>query len=141
MRSGFEVKRPLVIFFLTTFATCGGAYADPCTAALPRKGVSFSGIVRYIVDGDGLCVGKTTNPDEWIEVRLQDFYAPELREKGGLAAKLALNKIAMGKPVSCIADHRSYDRIVARCTVQGFSIGDVMRRAGVKEGGNGWQPR
>lgn len=130
------MMRLVATFAITTVIACGVACADPCTASLPKKGVTFSGEVRYIVDGDGLCVGNTTNPGEWIEVRLQDFYAPELREKGGQAAKLTLDKIAMGKQVTCVADHRSWDRIVAHCTVQGFSIGDVMRRAGVKEGGN-----
>lgn len=114
----------------------GAALADPCTASLPRKGETFSGLVRYVGDGDSLCVGKTTNPNEWVEVRIADFYAPELRAPGGQAAKRSLEKIALGKQTQCRADHRSYDRIVARCTIQGFSIGDVMRRAGVKEGGN-----
>ncbi len=113
------------------------AVADPCTAPLPKRGETFSGVVRYVGDGDSLCVGKTANGTEWIEVRLADFYAPELHSAGGQAAKHSLEKIAQGKPVECVADHRSYDRIVARCTVQGFSIGDVMRRAGVREGGNG----
>ncbi len=40
--------------------------------------------VRYVGDGDSLCVGKTTDPNAWIEVRLADFNAPELHEDGGL---------------------------------------------------------
>jgi hypothetical protein len=132
--------RPLQLTALVaafTAVSAGAALADLCTAPLPKRGEHFGGIVRYVGDGDSLCVGKTANGSEWIEVRLADFYAPELRAPGGQAAKRTLEKIALDKPVECIADHRSYDRIVARCTVQGFSIGDVMRRAGVREGGNG----
>lgn len=134
-----NIAATVAIGFAAAAATLGAtdaALADPCTAPLPRKGASFSGLVRYVGDGDSLCVGKTTNPNEWVEVRIADFYAPELRATGGQAAKRSLEKIALGKETQCRADHRSYDRVVARCTIQGFSIGDVMRRAGVKEGGN-----
>lgn len=57
----------------------GTAFADPCEAPLPARGTAFSGTVRYIVDGDGFCVGHTADPNEWIEVRVADFYAPELK--------------------------------------------------------------
>lgn len=109
------------------------AYADPCNAPLPDRGEKFSGIVSYIVDGDGLCVGFENGG---IEVRLADFYALELREHGGREAKYALTHIAFGKHVSCTAGHRSYDRTVARCNVGGRSLGDLMRNAGIPEGGN-----
>lgn len=114
----------------------GSAWADQCEAPLPSKGATFSGIVRYVGDGDSLCVGKTNNPSEWIEVRVADFYAPEIHATGGRAAKASLEKIALGKETQCVAGRRSWDRVVAKCVIQGFSIGDVMRRAGVKEGGN-----
>lgn len=35
------------------------------------------------------------------------------------------------------ASHRSYDRVVATCTINGRSVADLMRKAGVVEGGNG----
>jgi micrococcal nuclease len=128
----------LSLFILALSASA--ALADPCDGPLPHKGEHFSGTVRYIGDGDSFCVGKTGDPKEWIEVRLADFYAPELHDPGGEAAKLSLSKIAYDKPVECVAGKQSYDRVVARCTVQGFSIGDVMRRAGVKQGGRGLRP-
>lgn len=65
----------------------------------------------------------------WVEVRLQDFYAPQLHEPAGPAAKAALKRIAMGKQARCVADHRSHDRVVARCTIGGRDVGDMMRRA------------
>ncbi len=111
-------------------------FGDPCTAPVLDKGRPFTGIVRYIVDGDGFCVGETDNPHEWIEVRVADFYAPELKTSEGRAAKAVMAKIAMGKQVSCVAGRKSYDRTIAQCTVDGARIGDIMRRAGVREGGN-----
>lgn len=119
--------------------------ADPCKA-IPDKGPApaylapgavFRGEVVYVGDGDSLCVAVAPGPAGWVEVRLQDFYAPELQSPEGPAAKAALGRIAMGRPAVCRADHQSYDRIVARCEVGGRAIGDLMRSAGVAEGGNG----
>ena len=113
------------------------ALADPCTASLPKRGQTFSGLVRYVGDGDGLCVGRTADPATWVEVRLADFYAPELREPGGQAAKRSLERLTTGKRAVCVARNRSYDRIVASCTVAGTDVAALLRRAGVREGGNG----
>jgi endonuclease YncB( thermonuclease family) len=112
------------------------AHADPCTAPLPHKaGETFSGRVNYIVDGDGLCL------EPGIEVRLADFNAPELHSSQGPAAKATLHRIAYGKPAQCTVTRgrngrtTSYDRVIAVCTVNGRSVGDLMRGAGVVEGG------
>lgn len=111
------------------------ALADPCTAPLPSAGSSFSGQVRYVGDGDSLCVGPSSDPATWIEVRVADFYAPELHTPDGPKAKAALERIAMGRAASCTAGRRSYDRVVAQCTIGSASIGELMRRAGVAEDG------
>ena len=118
-------------------AVATSALADPCTAPLPPSGADFSGVVRYVGDGDGLCVGPTSDPSTWIEVRLSDFYAAELHEPGGAEAKAALTRIAKGRVAECVAGRRSYDRVVAQCRIGGEEVGDLMRAAGVAEGGNG----
>jgi hypothetical protein len=47
--------------------TATPARADPCEGRLPsRAGERFSGTVRYVGDGDGLCVGRSGDPDSWI---------------------------------------------------------------------------
>lgn len=112
------------------------ALTDPCEAPLPKPGKVFSGRVAYVGDGDSLCV---SSPAGLIEVRLADFYAPELHEAGGKEAKAALSSITMGRIVVCVADHRSYDRIVAACRLGRGFLGDSMRAAGVAEGGRGWR--
>lgn len=115
------------------------ALADPCEGALPPKGAKFAGIVRYVVDGDGLCVGPANRPDRWIEIRLSDFYAPELNEPGGRDAKRRLERIAKGRRLMCHAGRRTYDRVVATCTLGGQPIGALLRHDGGIEGGRGWR--
>lgn len=113
------------------------ARADPCTAPLPAPGTRFSGIVRHVIDGDGLCIGPEGHPDRWIEIRLADFYAPELNERGGQGAKARLATLIQGREIMCVADHRSYDRIVANCSLRGRPIGSHLRASGGREGGRG----
>lgn len=135
----------LLLLVAAIATVCGGApaHADPCEAPLPsRAGIPFVGIVRYVGDGDGLCVGRTSDPNEWIEVRLADFNAPELHAPGGPAAKAALERLALGREVICTSERgrggrvRSFDRVIARCRIGGASLGDLLRHAGVAEGGH-----
>ncbi|AUW59278.1 nuclease [Sphingobium sp. SCG-1] len=119
------------------WAWASPALADPCEKALPAKGTSFSGIVRYVGDGDRLCDGLARRPSHWIEVRLADFYAPELHERGGQVAKRRLQRIVMGKTLVCRAGRRSYDRVVGACTAGGRPLGTVLGNAGGVEGGRG----
>lgn len=131
------------------------AAADPCHAIPDRgpmpaflsPGKVFAGPVAYVGDGDSLCVDIASSVyyvdheagEWWVEVRLADFYAPELHESGGERAKAALAKITKGRRLECLAQHRSYDRVVAVCKLQRVSVGDLMRRAGIEEGGRGGQ--
>jgi endonuclease YncB( thermonuclease family) len=115
----------------------GAALADPCEGARPAAGAAFAGRVQYVGDGDSLCVGRSGDPATWIEVRLADFYAPELNGPGGRQAKAALEQIALGQLVQCRAGHRSYDRLVAQCTLGGATLGHLMRQSGMAEGGRG----
>ena len=111
------------------------AQADPCEAPLPKPGTVFAGPVSYVGDGDGLCV---TGPAGQIEVRLADWYAPEINTPEGRRAAEVLRSIVMGRTVKCRAMHRSYDRVVAQCALDGTDIGRIMRSRGVVEGGRGW---
>src|SRR5689334_10910888 len=126
-----------VVLFGIVMAMPTAAIADPCTAPLPPPGTSFSGTVRYVGDGDSICVGNSGSGSSWIEVRVADFYAPELHSSGGPQAKAVMERLALGRNVQCVAGRRSYDRVVAQCTLNGTSIGDLMRREGVAEGGRG----
>lgn len=141
MRRGWVLTLVAGIFLALTTET---AQADPCTADLPtRAGAEFGGVVRYVGDGDSLCVGPATGAGAtWIEVRLMDFNAPETREGApARAAKRALERVALGREVQCVvtrgrAGTTSFDRTHAVCRINGRAIGDLMREAGAPEGGN-----
>ncbi|MFZ5685926.1 hypothetical protein [Phenylobacterium sp.] len=80
----------LILAALATPALADPSKAIPDKGPLPSylgRGMEFSGRVVHVGDGDSLCVAKGWSLDTWIEVRLADFCAPELREPGGEAAK------------------------------------------------------
>ena len=135
-----RLRTPAILAACLAALWAAPAFADPCEGALPAKGTTFTGVVRYVGDGDGLCVGPSNRPDRWIEVRLADFYAPELHEAGGRDAKRRLERLVMGKPLVCRAGRRSYDRVVAACTLGGRPLGALLRAAGGVEGGRAWRP-
>src|SRR3546814_1877726 len=90
---------------LAALTTATAAKADPCKAIpdhgpMPsylHRGAHFSGPVIYVGDGDSLCVAVGQGPANWVEIRLADFYAPELHSPTGPAAKAALERLAMGR--------------------------------------------
>lgn len=126
------MRLPLAIALM---GLAGAAHADPCKGELPPPGAQFRGEVRWVVDGDGICVGDNPDPKTWIEVRLADFNARELMKPGGPEAKEALSLIAMGKRAECVAGRISYDRTVAKCTIGGRTLRSLMLEKGVPEGG------
>lgn len=146
MRPSFPVKLGWLTFLLwagTTVLAASPAHADPCEGRLPsRPGQQFAGSVRYIGDGDSLCVGATADPNAWIEVRLADFDAPELHSPDGKRSKAFLEQVALARAVNCEARRgRSgrvivYDRVIAVCRLRDRSIGDLLRELHAPEGGN-----
>ena len=132
-----------VLLGLALLLTSAIAHADPCEGALPRRaGEVFAGQVRYVGDGDSLCVGADADPRRWIEVRLADFNAPELATPEGPRSKAMLEELALGRVARCEARRgrsgrvRSYDRVIAICRIEGRSVGDLLRAAGAPAGGN-----
>ena len=130
--------------FLTLCAS--QAHADPCKAPVTgyKAGAVVTGAVRYVGDSDSLCIGQGPDPKTWIEIRLADFYGPELNSPGGRAAKQTLVDLTKGTEVVCTVQQSdrgpktySYDRLIAQCRVDGASLGDLMRGGGVIEGGRG----
>lgn len=147
--SGARAWMVAQVAFVAGVVTSLPARADPCHA-VPDKGATppallpgraFSGPVVYVGDGDSLCVALGSSPAQWAEVRLADFYAPELHQPGGGVAKAMLVRIVLNRRVQCVAQHRSHDRVVARCELNGRSLGDLLRAAGASEGGNGRRER
>ncbi len=129
---------PFLSAVLLSLAWASPAQGDPCEGALPAAGAIFRGEVRYVGDGDGFCLGPADRPDHWIEVRLGDFFAPELQERGGGEAKSRLEQLVMGRVLVCRAGRRSYDRVIGFCTLAGKPVGDLLRARGGIEAGRGW---
>lgn len=139
---GIMIRPAHAVAAAALFLLPAAARADPCAGPLPNVvGRTFSGPVRYVGDGDSLCVGQSPNPRSWIEVRLADFDAPELHDLGGQRAKALLQRVTRGRQLVCRATPgRSgrivvYDRVIATCTLGGRRLGDVLRAAGGAEGG------
>ena len=138
-----------LIGLLLGLAFAPAALADPCEAIpedgrLPgylTLGATFTGEVVEVIDGDSLCVAVGPTPPDWVEVRLADFFAPEIATPEGLVARTALEGIAKGRTAQCVAGFATYDRIAAQCRIDGSSIGDQMRTAGIKESGEGLAAR
>ena len=121
----------------------GIARADPCEGRLPdQAGETFSGVVRYVGDGDSLCLGTSTDPATWIEVRLSNFDAPELRSRTGAADRDRLSRLVRGRVLNCVAVRGRngrvivYDRVIAACRVNGRPVGGLLRDDGGREGGH-----
>lgn len=136
------MNRLLFLFPIAMLAWPSVSHADPCEGRLPsRPGETFSGVVRYVGDGDSLCVGRTTDPEEWIEVRLADFDAPELREPEGARSRDILARLSRGRAVVCTATRGrngrvvSYDRVIAICRLSGRPLGVLLRSANAPVGG------
>lgn len=111
-----------------------------CTAHWPRKGGTFAGEVRMVHDGDTACVCSGPDPRTCVRTRVADFYAVEIYEPGGPAARDALAAIVAGKWVICRHHHVTNTRSAAYCTIDGAPLGDLLRAAGIPEGGNGYKP-
>lgn len=123
--------------------TPAAARADPCEGRLPgRAGEHFAGLVRYVGDGDSLCLGNTTDPTARIEVRLSDFDAAELQSPTGRTDRDRLIRLVGRRRLDCVAVRGRngrvivYDRVIASCRLNGRRVGDLLRAAGGREGGN-----
>jgi micrococcal nuclease len=116
-------------------AATAQANSNPCPGALPRPGVTFGGVVHAVLEGDTICVSEKPYFKNWVKIRLGDFNAPELDRPGGEAARAALEQIAKGQRVVCVSGGRSFDRVVARCTIVKKGLGSFLREAGVEQGG------
>ena len=150
--TGVDTRRlwhPRVVMFRLAIAAAAAlfaspALADPCEAPVNgyKPGATVAGTIRYVGDGDGLCIGPGDDPLTWTEVRLADFFAPELNEPGGRQAKAALDQF-VGRRAVCTAQRgkngstRSYDRLIASCSIDGRSLAERLRQTGVAEGGRG----
>lgn len=74
--------------------------------------------------------GDTLRCEDGTRIRLWGIQAPERYEPEGPASTRALSALITGKTLTCEPKGRSYDRIVARCTLSGEDVAGAMVRQG-----------
>jgi hypothetical protein len=110
---------------LLALAGIAPAAATPCDGIRPPQGAYIEGQVTRVVSGDSFCLATPAGP---VWVKLAGFAACRTE-----ATRLNLTKIVGGKRVICTVTHRARTRVSARCTVEGHSVVEVLRRAGTCE--------
>ena len=88
--------------------------------------------VDRVIDGDTFNVqnGWSYNGRTGSKVRIADFYAPELHESGGQAAKDLLSRYVLHKHVELkSAQGFSYERLVCDVFVDGKNVAALLRSA------------
>ena len=85
----------------------------------------ITGTVTHVRDGDTIVVGKQP-------IRLNGVSAPERNEAGGREATAFMKRLVLGKKLTCVDNgERTYDRLVARCYLNGKDIGETIIASGL----------
>lgn len=108
-----------------------------CGAATPAEGVSFSGPVLQVIDGERLCVATGPRPEDWIEVRPLG-----LRPAAALPATQAralLMSATFSRRLDCVAGQRIGEAVAAVCTVEGAALPAQMQAARARPGWTEWR--
>ena len=83
-------------------------------------------MVTRVVDGDTLWV-KTSAKAQPLKVRIQGIDAPEICQLGGVQAREALKRKALGQSITVtFGPHDDYGRTIATVHIQGQDIGRWM---------------
>ena len=116
----------LTLLRLALLAAAAGAAAAPA---------ALHGVVTQVRDGDTLVVQPVGGAP--LEVRLRDIDAPESCQAWGAEARLALQELALGKPVELRTHGRDvYGRVIGSVSIDGEDLG---RRMVVE--GHAWSTR
>ena len=94
-------------------------------SAAPDAAV-WHGKVSHVVDGDTIKV-RPAEGGKPLSVRLRDIDAPEICQAGGKASREALKALVAGREVAVNGRHHDdYGRVLARITLDGRDVGEVM---------------
>lgn len=102
-----------------------------CTAPMPAAGAAFEGPVLHVFDGANLCVALGPIPSQWVRVELDDAPAA-----GGRQAMMAA---VFAKRVVCVAGPSGEQGVIARCRLDGQSLGEVAGRPDVLAVATSWR--
>jgi endonuclease YncB( thermonuclease family) len=82
--------------------------------------------VKRVIDGDTFEV--KTKIGTFEKVRIANYNAPELNQKGGTKAKNDLKKLIEGKEVTLVTKGTSYDRVVADVRIKRKKVSNLMSK-------------
>jgi len=94
-------------------------FCSPALAADP-----IIGVVTNVHDGDTFTLGSQ-------RIRLWGIDAPELKQEFGAHAQKTLQTLIYSQLITCTPRGKSYDRIVANCTIGQMDIATFMIQAGM----------
>lgn len=91
---------------------------------VPAPSDPWTGRATAFIDGDSFCMDD-------VEIRTQRWNAPEWDEEDGPETAQVLSLILQFRgPLTCEPKARSYDRVIARCTLaDGTPLRDAMKEA------------
>lgn len=105
--------------------------AAACAAPPPGVGASFSGFVLQVTGGDTVCVARGPEPKDWVKVRLYDIPAG--------VARGTLMAAAFADKVDCRILKQDGSGAVAACSLNGASLGQIVRLPDVQSRGAEWR--
>jgi hypothetical protein len=121
----------LTVAFVAAVATFGfasGASAESlCKGEAPQAGAILHGPVLHVEDGGRLCVARGFDPEDWVELQLAD--APADLPRGTLMSA------AFAKDIDCKVQADG----LARCTVDGQSVGALASQPSIQKAGLTWR--
>lgn len=100
-------------------------YVADCSPDDPRNPSKvWTAMATAVIDGDSFCMGE-------VEIRTRRYDAPEWNEPGGPEARERLRDILSASgPLTCEGFARSYDRIIAACTLSdGRGLDKALKEA------------
>jgi len=123
--------RLLSIVVASGLLCAGGASAFPCGAPALPVGGALRGPVLHVLDGETLCVALGPATSDWAALRLSD--APPASNRSLLMA------VAFAKDVDCTIVETGEAELVAFCTLDGRSLGDLAREPKARTAAMAWR--
>lgn len=90
---------------------------------VPVNLTPITGRVQHVIDGD-------TFHMQGYAIRLWGIDAPERDHPSGPTSTQTLQSLVRGRDLSCLPVDRSYERLVANCTMNGRDLSQAMVRLG-----------
>lgn len=128
--------RPLALAAVFACALGSAARAEICAGAPPADTEQFRGPVLEVLDGERLCVALGPDPSSWVPVRLADTL---LKASTTPPSRGALMAASFGQDVTCRITGRDEYGLLAVCSGDRGSVGQLAQAPGVVKAGLDWR--